>query len=795
MDALKPLDVSILIGGMHCAACVRNVERALQRVPGVLKAEVLLTESRAQLTLSPGWQAKLLVQALHEAGYEVPLTQATLHVDGLRESGEAHRLERALTEVPGVVGVSAQVATGAVGLSALPATEASALVAAAERAGFQAALKTHSVDNPLAREHARLERDLLIAWAATLPLLAPMLLMPLGLHLAWPPLVQAAFAALVLGGPPGWRLARAAWGGLRARSPGMDLLVMLGASAAFALSAWLTAQGASGHALYFESSAAIVAFVLLGRWLEARAKRATGGALRALQALSPHTVEVLRQGQWHALPLARLQVGDTVRLSPGQRVPCDGVVTAGRTHVNEAHLSGEPLPQAREPGQAVRAGSLNLDGAIEIRASALPAASSLAQLVRLVESAQASKAPIQRLADTWSARFVPAVLGLSLLTLLGWLLAGRPEAAVLNAVAVLVVACPCALGLATPAAVVVGIGQAALRGLVVRDAGAFEALARVQRVAFDKTGTLTQGEPQLVQVEAVAPLSRLEVQALALALAQGSEHPLARAMRRAQEGVPLAVAINLRALPGLGVQAEVDGRTLHLGSSRHMAELGVSTTALDASSLVLAERGCSLSWLATTTPQPALLGLLAFADAPRPQAREALARLQKQGLTLSLLSGDRPESARAVGLALGLSPDEVHGGLLPADKLSSLASWRLRGERVAMVGDGLNDAPALAAADVGIAMAPPGQGTDVAAEAAGLTLLQPDLGRVADAVSLARATWRVIAQNLAWAFGFNAVMIPLAMAGRLDPMWAAAAMAGSSLMVVGNALRLKRWRP
>ncbi|MFO0122376.1 MAG: heavy metal translocating P-type ATPase, partial [Inhella sp.] len=442
--------------------------------------------------------------------------------------------------------------------------------------------------------------------------------------------------------------------------------------------------------------------------VEARGKGATGGGVGGVEALRPPTVVVVRQGKWHGLPLAGLEVGDTVRLSPGQRVPCDGVVTAGRTHVNEAHLSGEPLPQAREPGQPVRAGSLNLDGAIEIRASALPAASSLAQLVRLVESAQASKAPIQRLADTWSARFVPAVLGLSLLTLLGWLLAGRPEAAVLNAVAVLVVACPCALGLATPAAVVVGLGQAALRGLVVRDAGAFEALARVQRVAFDKTGTLTQGEPQLVQVEAVAPLSRLEVQALALSLAQGSEHPLARAMRRAQEGVPLAVAVNLRALPGLGVQAEVDGRTLHLGSSRHMAELGVSTTALDASSLALAERGCSLSWLATTTPQPALLGLLAFADAPRPQAREALARLQKQGLTLSLLSGDRPESARAVGLALGLSPDEVHGGLLPADKLSSLASWRLRGERVAMVGDGLNDAPALAAADVGIAMAPPG---------------------------------------------------------------------------------------
>lgn len=795
MDALRPLDLSVLISGMHCAACVRNVERALQRVPGVLKADVLLTENRAQLSLAPGWQAALLVQALQEAGYEAPLTQATLQIDGLHDSPQAERLQSALQAVPGVVSVNVNLALSSARIQALPATEAQALVDAALKVGFRAGLKTTQTDDPLAREQALLRRDLAIAWLATLPLLAPMLLMPLGVHAAWPPLVQALLAGAVQFGPPGWRLYRAAWAGLKARTPGMDLLVAIGSSAAFGLSAWLWSRGASGHALFFESGAAIVAFVLLGRWLEARAKRATGGALRELQAMTPTTVELHRNGQWQTLPLAKLQVGDTVRLKPGQRVPCDGVLTAGRTHVNEAHLSGEPLPVTREVGQPLRAGSLNLDGAIELKATALPAASSLAQLVRLVETAQASKAPIQRLADTWSARFVPAVLGLSLLTLAGWLLAGAGSNALLYAVAVLVVACPCALGLATPAAVVVGIGQAALRGLVVRDAGALETLAGVRRMAFDKTGTLTLGQPQLVQVEAVAPLSRLEAQALASALAQGSEHPLARALLRAQDGVPTVVAINARAHAGLGVQADVEGRQMHMGSSRYMAELGVSTGGLEASSLALAARGCSISWVATTTPQPALLGLLAFADAPRPEAQEALARLKRQGLTLSLLSGDRPESAQAVGAALGIAPEEVHGGLLPADKLSSLAAWRVRGERVAMVGDGLNDAPALAAADVGIAMAPPGQGTDVAAQAAGLTLLKPDLRRIADGVALARATLRVIRQNLVWAFGFNAVMIPLAMAGRLEPMWAAAAMAGSSLMVVGNALRLRRWRP
>ncbi len=787
--------ISLLIGGMHCAACVGRVERALQRVPGVLKAEVLLTENRAQLSLASGWQAPLLTQALSEAGYEVPLTSATLHVDGLHDPTQAERLQAALAAVPGVVRVGLNVAQGQARIHALPATQAQALLEAAQAAGFTAALQTQTEPDPLAAELLRLRRDLLLAWAATAPLALPMLGMAWGAHLAWPAAVQAVLAAIVVFGPGGWRVHKAAWGGLKARAPGMDVLVSLGAVSAYGLSLWLWARGAAPQGLFFESSAAIVSFVLLGRWLEAGAKRATGGALRELQAALPNTVEVLRSGQWQSLALAKLQVGETVRLRPGQRVPCDGVISAGRTHVNEAHLTGESLPMSRDVGEAVRAGALNLDGVVELQATQLPAASSLAQLVRLVESAQASKAPIQRLADEWAARFVPVVIGLALLTLAGWLLAGAGTDALLHAVAVLVVACPCALGLATPAAVVVGIGQAALNGVVVRDAAALETLARVQRMAFDKTGTLTLGQPQLQHVEALAPLSRLQAQALAAALSQGSEHPLSQALVRAQGGLPDMKAVNVQAIPGLGLTGEIDGQRLHLGSSRYMAEIGVSTALLEASAGPQAARGYAISWLATSTPQPALLAVLAFADTLRPEAPEALQALQRMGLHLSLLSGDRPEAAVAIGARLGLPADEVHGGLLPADKLSSLAAWRSRGERVAMVGDGLNDAPALAAADVGIAMAAPGQGTDASVQAAGMAVVQPDLRRVGDAVRLARATLTNIRQNLGWAFGFNALMIPLAMAGRVDPMWAAAAMASSSLVVVGNALRLRRWRP
>ncbi|MFN4116191.1 MAG: heavy metal translocating P-type ATPase, partial [Inhella sp.] len=691
--------ISLHIAGMHCAACVARVEKALARVPGLLKAEVLLTDHRAQLELKPGWQAKHIVQALDEAGYEAPLSQATLIVEGLHEAVQLPRLEAALRDVPGVLSVGVNLAQSSVRLQALPSTPAAALLAAARTAGFNAALQPlhGGADDPLALEAAALRRDLGLALLATAPLLLPMLLMPLGLHWHVPAAWQAGLAALVLLWP-GRRLLRAAWSGLRARAPGMDLLVSLGAWSAFGLSTWLwLARGASGMQLYYESAAAIVSFVLLGRWLEGRARHATGSAVRGLQALMPAQAEVLQGGQWKSIPLAELQPGQRVRVRPGQRLPCDGKVEAGRSHINLAHLNGEPLPQAVDVGHTVPAAALNIDGLLEIVATHTAAASSLGRLLRLVETAQASKPPIQRLADRVAARFVPLVLGVALLTLLGWGLAGRWDAGLLNAVAVLVVACPCALGLATPTAVVVGIGQAARLGLLVRDAAALEQLAGVQRMAFDKTGTLTRGRPQLLQVEPVAAgLNRLQAQGLAASLAQASNHPLSRALREAQGTLPMPEAKFPREIAGLGLEADVDGQRLLLGSSRLMAERGVSTIAMERIATAQAAQGRSLSWLAQLTPQPQLLALLAFGDEPRSDAQAALAELQGLGVKLSLLSGDRPEAALAMAKRLGLNdPDAVHGGLLPADKLSSLHAWRAQGERVAFVGDGLNDAPAL----------------------------------------------------------------------------------------------------
>jgi len=790
--------ISLHIAGMHCAACVDRVEKALQRVPGMLKASVLLTDQRAELELQTGWQARHLVQALQEAGYDAPLSQASLLIEGLHEPVQVPRLEAALRLVPGVVEVAVNLAQSSVRLQALPSTPAQALLAAAREAGFAAALQplTTGADNdPLAAEKAALRRDVLLAWAATLPLMLPMLGMLVGWHLHLPPWLQALLAAAVLLGP-GRRLLRAGWRGLRAGAPGMDLLVSIGAVSAFALSCALALEGKTGMTLFFESSAAIVSFVLLGRWLEAGAKHATGSAVRALQGLMPETAEVQVKGQWRAMPLAELVPGMRIRVRPGQRVAVDGDIAAGRSHINLAHLTGEPLPKTVDVGDRVSAGALNLDGVLEINATQTAAASSLGQLVRLVETAQASKPPIQRLADRVAARFVPLVLGVALLTLLGWALAGQWQAGLMNAVAVLVVACPCALGLATPTAVVVGIGQAAKLGLLVRDATALEQLAGVERIAFDKTGTLTLGRPQLMHIELIASgLNRLQVQGQAAALAQASPHPLARALHDAQGDLPQPEAKFLRERAGLGMEGEVEGRRLVLGSSRLMAELGISTVALERLAATQAQQGRSVSWLAEQGPNAQLLALLAFGDEARADAASCLAELQALGVQVSLLSGDRPEAAAAMAQKLGmLDPDAVHGGLLPADKLSSLHAWRAQGETVAMVGDGLNDAPALAAADVGIAMGGL-EGNDVSRAAAGLTLLQPQLARIPQAVRLARATLRTIKQNLGWAFGFNLLMIPLAIAGQLPPMVAAAAMAGSSLTVVGNALRLRAWRP
>jgi Cu+-exporting ATPase len=599
----------------------------------------------------------------------------------------------------------------------------------------------------------------------------------------------------------GARFYRAGWKALRAGSGNMDLLVSLGTSAAYGLSLWLLwqADGAMAH-LYFESSAVVITLVLLGKWLESRAKRQTSDAIRALQALRPETARVRRDGIDIDVPVAELAVGDLVVVRPGERVAADGRVEDGRSHVDESLITGESLPVAKQAGDRVTGGALNAEGLLLVRTQAVGAESTLARIVRMVESAQAGKAPIQRLVDQVSAVFVPVVVGLALLTLLGWGFAtGDWSAGVLNAVAVLVIACPCALGLATPAAIMVGTGAAARRGILIKDAQALEIAHAVRVVAFDKTGTLTEGRPQLAAAEpaADAGLSAEQLVGLAAALQLGSEHPLAAAVLAAAKQ-PLAPASDVRALPGRGIAGVVDGQSLQLGSTRLMDESGVARGALEARALELQSEGRTVSWLAGRRGDAPwrLLGLLAFGDTLKPGAAAAIATLRGLGLRTLMISGDNAGSANAVGRALGI--DDVRAEVLPEQKAGLVATLRAeiagRG-KVAMVGDGINDAPALAAADVGMAMAGEQGGTDAAMQAAGITLMRGDPALVAQAIDISRRTSAKIRQNLFWAFFYNVVGIPLAAFGLLNPVVAGAAMAMSSVSVLTNALLLKRWRP
>ncbi|HEU4923472.1 MAG TPA: copper-translocating P-type ATPase, partial [Burkholderiales bacterium] len=589
----------------------------------------------------------------------------------------------------------------------------------------------------------------------------------------------------------GARFYRAGWKALRARTGNMDLLVALGTSAAYGLSVYMLWRhwGHEPH-LYFEAGAAVITLVLLGKWLEARAKRQTTEAIRALQSLRPETARVVRDGKEVEVPAAQLAVDDLVVVRPGERIPADGVVVEGRSHADESMLTGESLPVAKGPRDAVTGGAVNAEGVLSVRVTAVGAQSTLAKIIELVENAQAKKAPIQRLVDRVSAVFVPVVLVIGVATLLGWGLAtGDWEHAVLNAVAVLVIACPCALGLATPTAIMAGTGVAARNGILIKDAEALETAHAVDVVAFDKTGTLTVGKPALAAFE-TAGMARSTALAWAAAVQAGSEHPLSKAVHGAADGLQIPRVEGARAIPGRGMEASLGSRRLALGSGRWMRELGVDLAPLAATALEMQGKGMTVSWLADMTERPVVLAAMAFGDQIRPEAEQAIRQLRERGMRTVMLTGDNRAAANSVAARLGI--DEVRAEILPADKAEAVAELRGAHSRVAMVGDGVNDAPALAAADLGIAM---GSGTDVAMHAAGVTLMRPDPRLVAAAVDVSRRTYRKIRQNLFWAFVYNVVGIPLAALGILSPVIAGAAMALSSVSVVGNTLLLKRWKP
>ncbi len=722
-------------------------------------------------------------------------TDWTLPIEGMTCASCVARVEKALKKVPGVVSAEVNLATEKAQVSMQgETTTPDALIAAVEKAGY-----TAHVEDPLADELSSAEPPPANTWwpvavAAVLstPLVLPMFGMLIGADWMLPGWIQLALATPVqfwLGA----RFYRAGWAALRSGSGNMDLLVALGTSAGYGLSLYLLLRhtGDGQPHLYFEASAVVITLVMLGKWLEGRAKRQTTAAIRALQALRPETARVLRNGQEQELPIARVRVGDQVVVRPGERVAVDGEVIDGASEVDESLITGESLPVTKDIGDQVTGGSVNAEGLLTVRTTAVGAESTLARIVRMVESAQAHKAPIQRLVDQVSAVFVPTVIGIGLVTLLAWGLGtGNWEAAILNAVAVLVIACPCALGLATPTAIMAGTGVAARNGILIKDAQALELAHKVTVVGFDKTGTLTEGKPQLVAFEAADG----DTNALLVAAASiqaGSEHPLARAVLDAAKAAGFAAqpSTQVRALAGRGVAAVVDGREMRLGSGRLMDELGVATDPLASRASELQAEGRTVSWVADVTGTPQLMGLLAFGDTIKDSARRAVDLLHQQGIRCVLVTGDNRGSAEMVGRELGL--DDIRYEVLPQDKARIVAELKAGGATVAMVGDGINDAPALAAADVGIAMS---TGTDVAMHAAGVTLMRGDPALVADAIDISRKTYAKIRQNLFWAFFYNAVGIPLAAFGLLNPVVAGAAMAMSSVSVVSNALLLRRWK-
>ncbi|MFD1703065.1 heavy metal translocating P-type ATPase [Methylopila henanensis] len=730
--APQPGDSLVLdVEGMHCAACATRVERLLGQTPGVASASVNLPLERADVRFAGPIDAEAAVAAVRRAGYEA-------HVR--------------------------------------PADAAARRAADAERV--------------LARRAEERRTLLLLAMTAALgaPFLVEMLGMAFGAHGVIPGWAQLALATPVQV-LVGARFYRGAYASLRGGAANMDVLVALGTTAAFGWSLVQVALGLGGP-LYFEAAVAVLGFVLLGNLMQARATAGASAALTALGELTPARARRARtDGGEDDVAVEDIAIGDLVNVRPGERFPVDGVVREGRSEADEQLITGESRPVPKAAGDAVAAGALNGSGFLAVEATAVGEDATPARIGRLVARAQLAKAPVQRLVDRVTAVFVPVVVALAVVTFAGWMLAGAGAGVALSAaIAVLVIACPCALGLATPAALVAGAGAGARAGVLVRDIEALERAARVDAVAFDKTGTLTAGRPALVAVEAIDG-DGPKLLALAAAVERGSEHPLAGAVVEAAEGQGLAIprASNVEARPGDGVVGEVGGARVAVGGVRLLAQNDVHTAPIEA---LIARHAALGRTVVAVSEGRRPRGVLAFADAPRPGAAEAVGQLRDDGVEVIMLTGDSAEAAAPVARAVGV--ERVEAGARPADKLAAIARLQAEGRRVAMVGDGVNDAPALAAADLGIAM---GGGADVALETAGVALLRPDPLLAPAALRLARRTVATIRQNLVWAFAYNLIGLPLAAFGLLSPALAGAAMALSSASVVLNALRLARWTP
>ena len=786
-----PLDLPL--GGMSCAACAARIEKVLNRLPGV-KASVNLASERARIERnSSETTPRQVVEAIERAGFSVPLQTLELRIEGMTCAACSTRLEKVLNRQPGVE-AAVNLASEQARIRYQPGvSDPASVLAAIAAAGFSGQLVSdRSRDEEKERKLALYRAELKRFWVAavlTLPLLAQMATMfssegLSGHHVDLLP----RWLQLVLATPVqfwiGWRFYDGGWKALRGGGANMDVLVALGTSAAYFFSLYVTVCYVHALPVYFEASAAVITLVLLGKLLEARAKAKTGAAIEALVRLQPKTARVERDGQLIELDAGLLLPGDVFIVRPGESLPVDGEVIEGASNVNEAMLTGESMPVAKGTGDRVFAATANGEGMLRCRATGVGEHTLLAGIIRLVAEAQGSKAPVQRLADRISAIFVPIVCVIALATLAGWwLIGGQFSVALINAVAVLVIACPCALGLATPTAIMVGTGQGARAGILVKNAEALERAEKISVLAVDKTGTLTRGEPQVTDLLPLACTAEAAVQ-LAAALEQGSEHPLARAvLQHAQStGLVLPAVTAFRAHPGQGVEGLVDGRQLRLGAPDWFAGFELPQAKI----LELQSAGKTVVILAENDHA---LAVLAIADPLRESSRAAVTRLRAMGIRVVMLTGDNAATAAAIAAEAGI--DEFRANIMPAEKSAAIEALKAAGGRVAMLGDGINDAPALAAADVSFAM---GAGSDAAVEVADVTLVRSDLHGVADAILLSRATLSKIRQNLFFAFIYNIMGIPLAALGLLNPVLAGAAMAVSSVSVVSNSLLLRGWR-
>ncbi len=779
------------IKGMTCATCAGRVERALRALPGVEAAVNLATE-RAEVQFDPGRiQPDALARAVERAGYEVPRETRELAVSGMTCATCAGRIEKALAAVPGVTRAEVNLASDKATVEGLSGVLRPAdLIAAVRRAGYEAALPATDPEHDRALAAAAARRARGESWriTAALVLSAPLLLPMLGLMLpGWLQLLLATPVQFLLGA----RFYVGAWKALRARTGNMDLLVALGTSAAYFYSLYLMLAGPPGAHLYFEGAAVVIALVMLGKWLEGRAKRSTTAAIEALMSLRPQRARIERDGSELEVPVAAVAVRDVVVVRPGERLPVDGVIVSGQSEVDESLITGESLPVTKRPGDPVTGGAINGSGLLRIETTAVGEQSMLSRIIALVEHAQAHKAPVQRLVDRVAAVFVPVVVTVAVASFLGfWVLTGNVSGGVIAAVSVMVIACPCALGLATPTALMVGTGAAARAGILIRDAEALERAHLLDTVVLDKTGTMTEGKTTVTDMVPHG-IAEAELLTLAAAAQTGSEHPLARAVLARARGMALPRLETFQALPGMGLTARIEsGRRLAIGNRRLMAEHGIATDTLESDARGLEEAGRTVMWIAALAPEARLLGLIGVADPIKPTARAAVEHLRQIGIETVLLTGDHERTARAVAAQLGI--ERVLAGVLPAEKAAEVRRLQAAGRHVGMVGDGINDAPALAAADIGIAM---GTGTDVAMQTAGITLMRGDPRLIGDAIAVSRATYRKIQQGLFWAFFYNVIGLPAAALGLLNPVIAGAAMALSSVSVVSNALLLRRWRP